>query len=135
MPITYKETTDIPLEQIINLYKANKWSSADKPFSLLKALQNSHTLISAWDNDVLVGLANAISDGHLVVYYPHMLVLPDYQGQGVGKTLMEKLLEKYQGFHQHMITADADAIEFYQKCGFTRAGKTASMWIYAGDDH
>ena len=135
MPITFKEITDIPSEQIVHLYRANKWSSADKPAKLRKALQNSHALITAWDNDILVGLANAISDGHLVVYYPHMLVLPDYQGQGIGKILMEKLLAKYQGFHQHMITADADSIKFYQKCGFTRAGKTASMWIYAGDDH
>ncbi|MEN8257559.1 MAG: GNAT family N-acetyltransferase [Thermodesulfobacteriota bacterium] len=135
MPITYNEKTEIAREQIVHLYRANNWSSAEKPATLQQALHNSHALISAWDNDTLVGLANAISDGHLVVYYPHMLVLPDYQGQGIGKMLMAKLLEKYQGFHQHMITADADAIGFYKKCGFTQAGKTASMWIYAGDDH
>jgi GNAT superfamily N-acetyltransferase len=32
-----------------------------------------------------VGLGNAISDGALVVYYPHMLVLPEYQGRGIGR--------------------------------------------------
>ncbi|GAL03228.1 histone acetyltransferase HPA2 and related acetyltransferases [Photobacterium aphoticum] len=34
-------------------------------------------------NGRLVGIGNAISDGHLVVYYPHMLVHPDVQGQGI----------------------------------------------------
>jgi ribosomal protein S18 acetylase RimI-like enzyme len=31
--------------------------------------------------------------------------------------------------------SDGRAIDFYRKCGFTRAGKTEPMWIYAGQDH
>lgn len=135
MMITIKETKDIPIDQIINLYKANKWSSAEKPDKLQKALLNSDSLISAWDEDKLVGIANAISDGHLVVYYPHMLVLPEYQGKGIGKMMMEKLLDRYCNYHQQMLTADGAAVEFYKKCGFTRAGKTEPMWIYEGNDH
>jgi predicted N-acetyltransferase YhbS len=71
----------------------------------------------------------------MVVYYPHLLVHPDYQGRGIGSELMERLMSKYRGFHQHMVVADGRAIDFYRKCGFQRAGKTESMWIYAGDDH
>ena len=39
----------------------------------------------------LVGINNAISDGHLVVYYPHLLVHPDYYRQGIGKRMMQAL--------------------------------------------
>lgn len=35
----------------------------------------------------------------------------------------------------YQITADGRAIDFYRKCGFTRADKTEPMWIYAGQDH
>ena len=92
-------------------------------------------MITAWDDATLVGLGNAITDGALVVYYPHLLVLPDYQGRGIGLQIVAALKMRYAGFHQHMLVADARSTEFYAKCGFTRAGETQSMWIYAGDDH
>ncbi|WP_316786991.1 GNAT family N-acetyltransferase [Pedobacter frigiditerrae] len=135
MTITISDRRDILLDDIIDLYKANKWSAADKPNELYNALTNSHSLISAWDNDKLVGLGNAISDGYLVVYYPHLLVHPNYQGKGIGQMIVKKMQEKYGHFHMQMLTADGKAIEFYNKVGFVKAGNTQSMWIYKGDDY
>ncbi len=133
--IEYSERRDLTIGDIVRLYRANGWSSAEKPAELRNALHNSHTLLSAWAGEELVGLGNAISDGYLVVYYPHLLVHPDHQGQGIGTELMKRLMGKYQSFHQHMLVADGRAIEFYRKSGFSRAGKTEPMWIYAGHDH
>jgi GNAT superfamily N-acetyltransferase len=133
--ITFSKRRDIAIDHILPIYEAHSWSSAQKPQLLHQALLNSHTLVSAWDNDRLAGLGNALSDGFLVVYYPHLLVHPDYQGQGIGKKIIEILKERYEGMHMQMLVADEDAIVFYEKCGFTRAGKTEPMWIYAGDDH
>jgi GNAT superfamily N-acetyltransferase len=133
--IQFSETRDLSLESVLALYRANHWSSAQKPEQLLKALCASHSLITAWDGSRLVGLGNAISDGYLVVYYPHLLILPEYQGRGIGTQLMRRLMGRYDGFHQHMLVADGCAVEFYRKCGFERAGKTEPMWIYAGNDH
>ncbi len=135
MEIEIKETRDIPKDQLLELYVLNEWSSAEKPELLYNALTNSHSLISAWINGKMVGIANAISDGYLVVYYPHMLVHPDFQGKGIGARIMESMQNKYSGYHQQMLTADGKAIDFYRKCGFEKAGKTESMWIYHGDDH
>jgi len=66
----------------------------------------------------------------LVVYYPHLIVHPDYQGTGVGKLILNRFQEKYGTFHQQILVADEKAINFYEKCGFERAGETKSMWIY-----
>ena len=133
--ITFSEQRDIAIEQILPLYEANGWSSARKPEALQQALLNSHTLVSAWDGDLLVGIGNAISDGFLVVYYPHLLVKPEYQGQGVGQRIVEILKHRYEGMHMQMLVADGEAIAFYQKCGFIRAGQTQPMWIYDGEEH
>ena len=133
--IRYKDTCKPALDDVLALYRACKWSAADKPELLHKALIASHSLLTAWDGTKLVGLGNAISDGFLVVYYPHLLVLPEYQGRGIGTELMRRLIARYKGFHQHMLVADGRALDFYRKCGFERAGKTESMWIYAGHDH
>lgn len=120
---------------VVALYRANAWSSAERPDALMAALAQSHSLVTAWDGSSLVGLGNAISDGHLVVYYPHVLVLPERQGKGVGKAIMRRLQQRYQGFHQQILMADGAATEFYRSMGFERAGKTVPMWVYAGKDH
>lgn len=122
-------------DEVIRLYRANGWSSAEKPAQLMAALRNSHALVTARIEGELVGLGNAISDGHLVVYFPHMLVHPAHQGQGIGRLMMESMLARYAGFHQMMLTADGAAIDFYKTLGFERAGKTEPMWIYAGGEH
>lgn len=132
---SYRQDRRLPLSQLISLYRANGWSSAEKGEVLRNALRNSDSLVTAWSGKQLIGLGNAISDGFLVVYYPHLIVLPEYQGKGVGTEIMRRLRAKYEGFHQHMLLADGKAIDFYRKCGFTRAGKTQPMWIYSGHDH
>ncbi len=134
MNITISETKDITTAQIVALYTANKWSAAEKPDALKNALLNSHSVVTAWDNEKLVGLGNAISDGYLVVYYPHLLVHPEYQGKGIGNLIVAKFQEKYSGFHMQMLTADVKAIGFYKKVGFKKAGETMPMWIYKGDE-
>lgn len=121
--------------EVLEIYEGNNWSSAKKPEDLLAALHNSHSLLTARISGKLVGLANAIADGYLVVYYPHLIVHLDFQGKGIGTLLMTAMLEKYTSYHQQMITADCKAIEFYQALGFSQAGETQSMWIYDGNDH
>ena len=135
MNIKISEIKNIEREKIIALYKVNGWSSAEKPNELYKALINSHSLVSAWNGNELIGLGNAISDGYLVVYYPHLLVHPDYQGNGIGKMIMTKLQEKYTNFHMQILVADGKAIRFYEKMGFKKAGNTEPMWIYEGKEH
>jgi len=135
MQIEISTNDSVNEEEVLALYRANEWSAAEKPKELLAALRNSHTLVTARASGRLVGLGNAISDGHLVVYYPHMLVHPEYHGNGIGRRMMEALLEEYSSFHQHMLSADGKAIGFYERLGFERAGQTEPMWIYAGGDH
>jgi len=116
--IKYEYEKNIPKDQVIALYKSVEWSSAEKPDLLLKALRNSHAVVTAWDGERLVGLGNAISDGFLVVYYPYLVVHPEYQGNGIGTKIVKSMQRKYHGFHQQSLIADGKAVEFYKKCGF-----------------
>lgn len=128
--------TKIPSKaKVIALYEANKWSAAQKPNLLYQALLHSHSLVTAWQETKLVGLGNAISDGYLLVYYPHLLVHPDNHSQGIGRMMMQKMQTKYQHFHMQMLTADGLSVDFYKKMGFRKAGETVPMWIYDGAEH
>lgn len=122
-------------DEVIALYRENEWSSADKPKQLMAALENSHSVVTAKFENNLIGLANALSDGHLVVYYPHLLIRPSFQGRGVGAKIMEAMSSIYSQYHQQILVADGRAIGFYKSVGFVRAGKSEPMWIYDGDEH
>ena len=135
MPIRYSDDAKPPISDVLALYRSVDWSSADKPEALHKGLLGSHSLITAWDEATLVGLGNAISDGHLVVYFPHMVVHPDYQGRGIGTELMKRMMARYRGFHQQTLIADGRAIDFYKRLGFVRAGATEPLWIFDGREH
>jgi ribosomal protein S18 acetylase RimI-like enzyme len=131
MTILYSERRDLELKSILYLYKANRWQSADRPLELQAALRDSRQVITAWDGAKLVGLGNAISDGHLVVYYPHLLVHPDYQGMGIGGEILKRLQSHYEGFHMQMLVANPGAIKFYHAHGFEKAADTQAMWIHS----
>ena len=135
MDATISLSDSVEAAEVLELYEANRWSSAKKPVEPLAALRNSHTLVTARVGGELAGLGNAISDGTLVVYFPHFLVHPRFHRQGLGRKMMEALLTRYRNFHQLMLTADGTAIQFYAALGFKRAGKTEPMWIYEGEDH
>jgi len=135
LSIKIRTDFDIAQKAILVLYEANEWSSAKKPNLLYQGLMNATDLITAWSDELLVGLGSALSAGYLVVYYPHLLVHPDFQGKGIGKQIMQTFQHKYANFHQQILVANKTAIPFYKNCGFVRAGTTKSMWKYSGGEN
>src|SRR5262249_20192726 len=87
-----------------------------------------------WHQGALVGLGNAISDGAMVVYYPHLLVLPQDQRSGIGREIMQRLQDRYAHFHQQVLLAVMDAAPFYERLGFTYATTVKAMWVYDASD-
>jgi GNAT superfamily N-acetyltransferase len=131
----FSEDRKPSIEDVVALYRTVQWSSADKPQALHRGLLASHYLVTAWRGQLLVGLGNAISDGHLVAYYPHLVVHSAYQRRGIGRELARRLVARYRGFHQQVLIADGKAVEFYKKLGFARAGSTEPLWIFDGHEH
>ncbi|BAZ65743.1 MAG: GNAT family N-acetyltransferase [Pelatocladus maniniholoensis HA4357-MV3] len=132
--VEFRDHAILPRNQVLELYQECGWSSAAKPDQLLTALANSHTVISAWYSETLVGLGNAISDRALVVYYPHLLVRPAFQRRGIGRRIIKALQSHYVGYHQQVLLAVQDAVDFYQECGFQKACSVEPMWIYDDSD-
>lgn len=130
-----REGGDLPCGAVLALYRANAWSSADKPEALMRGLAGSHAVVSAWVGERLIGLANAISDGALVVYYPHMLVHPEFHRSGVGRAILERLQQRYRDIHQQVLVAEDEATGFYERCGFAHPKAARAMWVYEDLEH
>lgn len=119
MSIEFKEAKDFTAFELESLFKSVGWISGNYPVRLAKAIKNSSTVISAWADDRLIGLVNALDDGELTCYAHYLLVRPEYQGQGIGKALIQRLKKKYADYLYLMLICEEEkTVAFYQKLGF-----------------
>lgn len=90
-----------------------------------KALENSLMTIVAYDKDKPVGMGRIVGDGAVICYIQDLIVIPEYQGKGVGLMIMESLID----YAKEMKLPDTQMMldlmcakgreDFYKKCGFT----------------
>jgi ribosomal protein S18 acetylase RimI-like enzyme len=75
---------------------------------------------SSAGEDVLIGLARATSDHAFNATIWDVLVDPAYQGQGLGKALVEQMVRSLLRRNIDNITlfADAQVVDFYKGLGF-----------------
>ncbi|EIF6289700.1 GNAT family N-acetyltransferase [Clostridium perfringens] len=122
--LVFKEDIILNVEDILYLYNDVGWSSYTKNIdSLIKSIKNSLKVISVWDNDLLVGLIRVVGDGHSIIYIQDILILQKYQNSGIGKRLIEIILDKYKNVRQKVLLTGKEEknILFYKKVGFSMA--------------
>ncbi|PRA09461.1 MULTISPECIES: GNAT family N-acetyltransferase [unclassified Paenibacillus] len=129
MTIIFKEVKDIDTQAIQELFHSVEWKSGDFPEDLRQAINNSHTVITAWDDTKLVGLINALSDGVMTVYFHYMLVHKEYQSLGIGKRMMEQMLSRYSNIKTKVLISYDSAEKFYETFGFKPEEGTKAMFI------
>jgi len=89
------------------------------PDKLKRAFEASYAVVVAYDSDKLIGMGRALSDGEYQAAIYDMVVLPEYQGKGIGKKIIEKLCEQLSV--ENIILYSVPGREgFYLKCGFKR---------------
>ena len=127
--ITYADKKDFTKEDLADLFLSVEWSSGHFPEKLVVAMKNFKTVFSAYDGDKLVGMICVMDDGVMNAYVHYLLVRPEYQGQGVGKKLVELVKEKYASYLRIVVVAYNAEIGFYEKCGFSKAKDASAMFI------
>ena len=125
--IGYKKNDTISFEEIFPLYEAVGWTNyTSNPTMLKNALEHSLFLISARDEEGnLIGFLRAVGDGFSIVYIQDIIVLPEYQRQGIGTQLLRQTLEYFKEVYQIILTTDSElkTIAFYEANGFTALSK------------
>lgn len=129
MQIKYSNTKSFTAEQLRDLFLSVGWSSGHFPEKLVLAMQGFETVISAWDNDKPVGMICVMDDGVMTAYIHYLLVKPQYQGLKIGRTLVEKVKEKYKDYLRIALAAYNNELAFYEKCGFKQADNETPMFI------
>ena len=129
MNIKYKSIKEFQQKELQDLFLSVEWISGKYPEKLVVAMKNSDTVFSAWDGERLIGLINALDDGIMTVYIHFLLVNPEYQGKGIGKELLRRIIDKYSEYLRIVLIADEEETGFYQNSGFELASGTKAMFI------
>jgi ribosomal protein S18 acetylase RimI-like enzyme len=111
----------VDLQQLASLFDAVGWQHRTRdPERLAQMNRGSMFGVSAVDDGTLVGYARAVSDGAFNAYVSTVAVLPAYQGQGIGRELIRRLLAGRDHI-QFVLHAEARRHPFYVRCGFRPA--------------
>lgn len=111
-------------EQILFLYRYVGWTEYTKDSArLFRALKNSLDILTIWNNNELIGLIRAVGDGETILYIQDLLIRPDYQNQGLGSILLQKMGDRYQNVRQKVLITDNTnkTNSFYEKNGFVKS--------------
>jgi len=118
----YKYDSIIDKKKLVNLFNSVGWKTAEYPNRLYTAIKNSEYVMSVWDDDELIGLISAISDGAINVFITYLLVKPEYQKRGVGKIMMNDFCKHFKGYGRRILSTELDKEKYYNKFGFVVDG-------------
>lgn len=128
--LKYTEEKIFTQEQVQQLFLSVNWVSGNYPKRLYKALMNSSTVLTVWDDDFLVGLLRVLDDTEMLAQIHYVLVHPNYQGKGIASKMLKYIKEKYKDFmYLEVMPEDKKNAEFYQKNGFSIMENGIAMQI------
>ena len=125
-----KSYTNFHLEEIANLYRSVGWTNyLDRVDVLESAFEQSLCVLGAYDGDSLVGFIRAVGDGQTIVFVQDIIVLPEYQRQGIGTQLLQAIMDKYQAVYQlELLTDNTEKTKaFYRSLGLTASDELGCL--------
>lgn len=117
MPVIYRhDCAGVTQAELEAIFAATDLGGRDNGH-ILKAFQQSTDVCFAFDDEKLIGTSRALSDGVYHAFIYDIAVLPAYQGQGIGSTMVEQLIMRNPVWRT-MLRAAPDVQPFYQRLGF-----------------
>ena len=120
MPIQWTESIDaLDWEELAALYRAAPLGDK-KPADLRLVFANSMFHCFAFENGRLVAAGRVLADGRDCAYLCDIAVLPSRQGQGLGRSIVSRLLELSREHRKIILYAVPGREGLYQSLGFRR---------------
>lgn len=135
---------EIQYELVDNVLKAEDFvrlkvatGFLDRPLHQVEAaLKNGLFDVSAVCDGKVVGMGRVVGDGAMYWYLQEIIVLPEYQGKGIGKCIVNRLIEyiKSAAIPGTIIYIGLTAVKgkepFYEKLGFSIHSTSTGMGQY-----
>ena len=127
MTITYRNSLEgIDWTQVSGIFRSVRWEYRD-PKKLCRAFNTSAYVSFAFAEDQLVGFGRTLDDGEFYAMIVDLAILPAFQGQGIGRTILAELRDKLDGFIFTSLISAPGKEAFYSSQGWYKQ-KSAFIW-------
>ena len=122
MSIIYDDTKkDLPSDQLHKLFTSVGWAGGAEAPDMINYFNipfiNSTLVISAWDNEQLVGAVRVLSDKFIRSIIYDLVVDPEYHSRGIGTELVKRCIAHFPK-SEWLVGCLKDRASFYEKIGF-----------------
>lgn len=128
MNIDYSFDKRPTADQIIELYDS---SGLPRPTNdrerIQKMYDSSNLIVTAWYNDILIGVSRSITDWVWSCYLADLAIHPDYKKGGIGKKLVQLTKEKLGDQSMILLLSVPTAMEYYPKIGMTKEDRAFTI--------
>jgi len=131
--ITYRLGNDLDLDSVIELYRASTLGErrpVDDRERMAAMLRHANLVLTAWEGELIVGLARSLSDFAFCTYLSDLAVRVSHQRQGIGRELI-RLTREAAGQATTILLAAPKAVDYYPRLGFQ---PHPSAWTLRRDD-
>ena len=120
---------DLQLDAILDYLVNQSYWAKDRTREQLETVINNSLCFGVYKDDEQVGFARVVTDFATFAYLGDVYILDEFQGSGLGKWLMEVIVEHpdLQGFRRWVL-ATRDAHGLYEQYGFTKL-KHPKRWM------
>ncbi len=119
----FLKDNELDTNTYLNLRKSVAWKPLTEE-QAEKAIAGSLLTVVAYDDDMPVGMGRIVGDGAVICYIQDLIVIPEYQGTGVGQAIMESLIDYVKEIRLPDTQIMLDLMcatgreDFYKKYGF-----------------
>ncbi len=107
--------------QVIELYEnAGLPRPTHDAERISKMYEQSNLIVTAWENDILVGVSRSITDWVWSCYLADLAVRTSHQKAGIGRKLIALTKEKLGSQSMLLLLSVPTAMEYYPKVGFKK---------------
>ena len=127
--IRYSTSEAISVEAFVDVLKRSTLGErrpVDDADVMEAMLSKADVIATAWDGDLLVGVARCLTDFAYCCYLSDLAVDVGYQHQGIGKQLVATARSVLAENCKIILIAAPAAVDYYAKIGFT---KHPSAWV------
>ena len=133
MDISYKVNQSITTDEFIGVLTASNLAErrpVDDRECLNGMLKNSNLLVTAWDEEKLIGIARSMTDFHYACYLSDIAVDKNYQNNSIGRQLQIVTQEQLGPKCKLILIAAPASNSYYEHIGFTNNQR---CWVLGRD--